>query len=101
MRDIDERGMRTYRVDEMYGNSFNGTEHWQNGPDGKHEICFLLSDDVSLSIGDVVEKDDNGNVYKNGVLILDRVARAEKLQRLYAEDCARRRATGRVKELPA
>lgn len=63
--------MKSYRVDEIHPNQHMGTEYHDTSSQDMH-VIFLCSNDVDLEIGDIVEFDEKRNVYKNGLMILDR-----------------------------
>ncbi len=71
--------MKRYQVDEIRANQYMGTEYHDTSSQS-HHVIFLCSDEVDLQIGDIVEFDEKRNVYKDGVMILDREKeRAERM----------------------
>ena len=68
---------RIYRVDEIRSNRYMGTEYIQIELTSR--VIFLMSNNVDLKIGDIVEIDMKDNIYKDGVMILDK--EKEKMER--------------------
>ena len=79
--------MTRYHVDYINSNRHMGTEYHDNSGSRGIDTIFLCSNKVELEIGDVVEIDEKGNVYKNGVMILDKEKKmAEHMARGVSDD---------------
>ncbi len=63
--------MTRYYVDYIKANRHMRTEYHDLTCRAAGTI-FLCSNKIKLEIGDVVEIDEKGNVYKDGVMILDK-----------------------------